>query len=125
MQLQANQASNRFPKFQNIGDKVSGKFISMDPARSTPFGPKCWIELESSELGRQEITCPAGLAKILVDNRKHLQPGTIVTITYVESVPTNKGNPFKRFTVDVEAASANIRPTTVANEYLKEDDMPF
>lgn len=105
MKLESSEFSKQFVKFRELGDKVSGRFVLLDPARATPFGPKTVLELQSEEFGQQEITCPTSLARILIDNRAKLLPGVVLTIEFVRTIPTTKGNPAKIFDVDIQPAA--------------------
>jgi hypothetical protein len=90
----------RFVKLTKVGDKARGEFVRLGE-RESPWGKKTALYLKNAQGLEFELGCTESLAKTLKANEKALTPGVMVTVELEELVPSNKGNPYKRFSVDV------------------------
>ena len=108
--MKLSSGQTRYPKFTNVGDSVRGRFVRFQEAVPGKFGPENTLTLEDGD--ELQVRCPASLAKTLKNNLSVLQPGVMVMVTFVKSVPTNKGNPAKIFDVEVDPDPTGDRSAT-------------
>lgn len=103
-------ASNRYVKFKAEGDMVRGIYVRLDQEKS-PWGIRPKLILKREDGHEIEVNLTENLAATLRKHEALLKKGPVVTIKLVELVPSSKGNPFKRFEVEVdgvpEASSAS------------------
>lgn len=89
-----------FFKFEKAGDSITGKFVSVNTAKPSPWGPKTEVTLDCDG-DITGVTCPAVLAGIIKENREMLEKDLpVITITLTGTKPSGKGNPLKLFKVE-------------------------
>ena len=99
MKLQS-KTSSQFPKFETVGDKVHGPFVSYKDNEPGRFGMEQILTLGSPR-GDVTVRCPSVLAGLLKDNLEHLTPGRLVTVTFSAEKEIGKPSPLKMFDVEV------------------------
>jgi hypothetical protein len=92
-----------YPKFEKIGDSVSGEFVSYEECVASKFGDENILTLRNNG-DKIVIRCKANLSRKFHGAMEQglVCPGNRVTITFTGTMPSNKGNPTKLFDVEVE-----------------------
>lgn len=101
--------SGSFFKFNAIGDRLAGKFLSTRPSTGTYAKPgqlDYTFRHKNAEGVIEDVTLtpPADLAAKL--KKAALQPGWKVSITYTSDLPTGKESPMKVFKLLVDDSPA-------------------
>ncbi len=122
MRLTSSKSVEYF-KFKDIGDTVTGAFLSFERDVAGTFGPENILTLKGAH-GRIVIRATANLAAILGENASRLADRQL-TITLAALKPTSKGSALKVYNVEIDDEEADesddVRPA-VADE---NDALPF
>ena len=125
MKLEAPTVS-KYIKFQTIGDKVRGLFVSYEENVAGTFGPENVLMLKTKD-GEVKVSCKgnSNLARKLGANVDKIV-GKVLEITYVSDLKiAGRPQPMKVFDVDVsepKAGTPKPAPKPVAPDMGTADD---
>ena len=112
MKLEApKNEDSKYVKFTEIGDSITGLFVSYEENVPGTFGPETKLTLKLRNGDEKIVPCKTDLKSKLGANKEKIV-GKVLTITFVEKKPIpGKPQPMKVFDIDVQERGAKAAPS--------------